>query len=162
MDIIKECVDNLLAKLPDLHLSSDDKIVIFEGDLYKEIPDAAGYCVSIKGNVLGPRGNLIKLEEHYTGYYKVHLRDTKSFVHRLVMLTFKPVEGCQDLAVNHKDLDKKNNHIDNLEWASYYENSEHYQRHSMRERITEEIKDKIMALPNGFSREDLDRVLADI
>jgi hypothetical protein len=162
MDLIKECVDNMLRKFPDLAISSDDRIIIFGGDLYKEIPDVPGYSVSLKGNVLGPRGNLIKLEEHYTGYYKVHLRDSKSFVHRLVMLTFNPIEGCSDLVVNHKDLDKKNNHIDNLEWASYYENSEHYQRHSMRSRITEEIKDKIMSLPSGFSRSDLDRVLSDI
>ena len=162
MDLVKECVDNILKKFPDLVLSSDDKIVLCGGDLYKEIPYMDGYFVSMRGNVLGPRGNLIKLEEHYTGYYKVHLRETKSFVHRLVMLTFKPIEGCQDLVVNHKDLDKKNNHIDNLEWASHYENSEHYQRHSMRARITEEIKDKIMGLPSGFSRADLDKVLTDI
>ena len=162
MDLIKECVDNIKSKFPDLSLSIGDKIVLFDGDLYKEIPDVSGYYVSVKGNVLGPRGNLIKLEEHYTGYYKVHLRDSKSFVHRLVMLTFKPIEGGRDLIVNHKDLDKKNNHIDNLEWATHYENSEHYQRHSMRSRITEEIKDKIMALPSGFSRRDLDRILSDI
>lgn len=162
MDLIKECVDNILEKFPDLSLSSDDRIMIFGGDLYKEIPYVSGYFVSMKGNVLGPRGNLIKLEEHYSGYYKVHLRETKSFVHRLVMLTFKPIDGCQDLVVNHKDLNKKNNNIENLEWASHYENSENYQRHSMRARITEEIKDKIMSLPSGFSREDLDRALYDI
>lgn len=162
MDLIKECVDNILRKFPDLSISSCDRIIIFDNDLYKEIPDVPGYCVSIKGNVLGPRGNLIKLDEHYTGYYKAHLRDTKSFVHRLVMLTFKPIEGCQYLVVNHKDLDKKNNYIDNLEWASYQENTEHYQRHSMRSRITEEIKDKIMSLPSGFSRKDLNDVLENI
>lgn len=162
MDLIKECIDNILGKFPDLDLTSEDRIVIFGNDLYKEISNFPGYYVSVKGNVLGPRGNLIKLEEHYSGYYKVHLRETKSFVHRLVMLTFRYKPGCEDLAVNHKDLDKKNNHIDNLEWASYMENSRHYQTFIWKEKLTEELKDKIMSLPHGFSRDDLDRVFSDI
>jgi hypothetical protein len=162
MDLIKKCVNNILNDFPDLSLSSKDKIIIFGDDLYKEISDSPGYYVSLKGKVLGPRGNLIKLEEHYTGYYKVHIRDSKCFVHRLVMLTFKPIEGCKDLSVNHKDLNKKNNNINNLEWSSYLENSRNYQTYSMKQKITEEIKDKIMLLPPGFTRSDLNRVLKDI
>lgn len=162
MDLIKECIDNILGKFPGLGLSEDDKILLFDNDLYKEILNVPGYYVSVKGSVLGPRGNLIKLEDHYTGYYKVHLRETKSFVHRLVMLTFKWKPGCEDLAVNHKDLDKKNNYIDNLEWASQIENSRSYQTFSWKEKLTDEIKDKIMSLPSGFSRDDLDIVLGDI
>jgi hypothetical protein len=162
MDLVKESVKKLLENCSDLNISEGDRIVIFGGDLYKEIYNCPGYYVSVEGKVLGPRGNLIKLEEHYTGYYKVHLRETKSFVHRLVMLTFRWKDGCEDLVVNHKDLDKKNNHIDNLEWASHMENSRHYQAFSFKEKITEEVKDKIMALPSGFTREDLDAIFRDI
>ena len=162
MDLIKECVDNILEKFPDLAISSDDKIIIFRNDLYKEITGHSGYYVSLSGNVLGPSGNLIKLDEHYTGYYKAHVRDKKCFVHRLVMLTFKYKDGCENLVVNHKDLDKRNNNIDNLEWASHLENSRHYQAFNFKEKITDEVKDKIMALPPGFTKNDLDSIFNDI
>jgi len=162
MNSIKESIKELMDNCSGLNITEDDRVIIFGGDLYKEVYNCPGYYISVDGNVLGPRGNLIKLEDHYTGYYKVHLRDTKSFVHRLVMLTFRWKEGCEDLVVNHKDLDKKNNHIDNLEWSSHMENSRHYQSFSFKEKITEEVKDKIMALPNGFTREDLDNILEGI
>ena len=162
MNFIKESIRELMKNCSDLNITEDDRVIIFGGDLYKEVYNCPGYYISIEGKVLGPRGNLIKLDEHYTGYYKVHIRDSKSFVHRLVMLTFRWKEGCEDLVVNHKDLNKKNNHIDNLEWTTYGENSRHYQINSIKRKITEEIKDKIMGLPNGFTRRDLDNILEGI
>lgn len=158
---IDKVISNLIVDL-ELEISSDDRIMIFRNNLYKEIPDYPGYYISTSGSVIGPNGNLLKLEDHYTGYYKVHLRDKKCFVHRLVMLTFKPIEGCESLVVNHKDLDKKNNDLNNLEWSTYFQNSEHYNIMSLKSRITEEIKDKIMNLPNGFSRDDLDKIFNNI
>lgn len=162
MVFTKESIKELMNTLSELGIQEGDKVILFGGDLYKEIPNYPGYYVSTKGKILGPSGNLIKLEEHYSGYYKVHLRGTKSFVHRLVMTTFMWKEGCEDLVVNHKDLDKKNNHLDNLEWASPMENSRHYQAFSFKEKITEEVKDKIMSLPKGFTREDLNNIFKNI
>lgn len=43
-------------------------------------------------------------------------------VHRIVMLTFNPVEGAEHLEVNHKDECKTNNRLDNLEWCTCAEN----------------------------------------
>ena len=60
------------------------------------------------------------------GYVKVQMRstDNKSHrysVHRLVLENFKPVQGMEKLQVNHKDGNKQNNEVSNLEWctASY-------------------------------------------
>lgn len=39
-------------------------------------------------------------------------------VHRLVLMAFNPVENMDKLEVNHKDENKKNNNLDNLEWCS--------------------------------------------
>ena len=46
-------------------------------------------------------------------------------IHRLVMLTFEYFTGCENLLVNHKDLNKLNNVITNLEWCTYSENLQH-------------------------------------
>lgn len=63
-----------------------------------------------------------------TGYEKVKIsingikRDYK--VHRLVAMAFIPkVEGKEH--INHKDGNKKNNNIENLEWCNRSENMRH-------------------------------------
>lgn len=38
------------------------------------------------------------------------------------MLTFSPCENSNELEVNHKDENKQNNHLDNLEWLSHADN----------------------------------------
>lgn len=48
----------------------------------------------------------------------------KSYVHRLVLETFKPNTENKPCA-NHIDGNKYNNHIDNLEWVTYQENCQH-------------------------------------
>lgn len=63
-----------------------------------------------------------------SGYAFVILRkDGKSYnrmIHRLVMNTFNPTSNCE-LEVNHIDGNKRNNHLDNLEWVTRSENLQH-------------------------------------
>ena len=63
------------------------------------------------------------------GYEKVRLvsedgRHTYS-VHRLILENFQPVEGMENLQVNHIDGDKTNNNLSNLEWCTSSENNKH-------------------------------------
>lgn len=60
------------------------------------------------------------------GYSNVELYKNKEkkqfYIHRLVMENFCPIENMDMLDVNHKDEDKSNNHISNLEWMTHKDN----------------------------------------
>lgn len=76
------------------------------------------------------KGQTIKPTVDSNGYLRSPIRDNsrKSIhvaIHRLIMLNFYPVENSQNLEVNHKDGNKKNNHILNLEWVTRSENLKH-------------------------------------
>lgn len=63
------------------------------------------------------------------GYARVYMtlpngKRKGSFVHRLLAMAFIPNHQNKP-CVNHKDGNKKNNSIDNLEWCTHKENSSH-------------------------------------
>ena len=57
-------------------------------------------------------------------YLSSHSKDKSFFVHRLVSLAFIP-NPYNLPQVNHKDENKSNNRVENLEWCSNYYNA-HY------------------------------------
>lgn len=58
------------------------------------------------------------------GYGMIKIRKKGYMVHRLVAETFLPNPDHKPV-VNHKDLNRKNNDVSNLEWVTYSENSYH-------------------------------------
>lgn len=72
------------------------------------------------------RNKFISQEVMNTGYIRVSLYKNKKiyhkFVHRLVAEAFIPNPGSLP-QVNHKDENKQNNCLDNLEWMSALENT---------------------------------------
>ena len=82
------------------------------------------YEVDEQGNIWSPyRGpRLLHPAPSPKGYLRIVLQTTegrKTFqVHRLVMMTFNPVEGMENLEVNHLDGNKANNSLENLEWCT--------------------------------------------
>ena len=57
-------------------------------------------------------------------------KSKKYKVHRLVLMTFSPVENMSELQVNHKDENKTNNRLENLEWVTCKENCNHGSRNA--------------------------------
>ena len=68
------------------------------------------------------KGKIMKLRRNVFGYVTVHLTKDKKqkgyFVHRLVMLAHSPQHEEDKTLINHKDENKANNNIDNLEWCT--------------------------------------------
>ena len=46
-------------------------------------------------------------------------------LHRLVMMAFNPIDNSENMQINHKDGNKKNNALSNLEWCTASENQIH-------------------------------------
>lgn len=88
------------------------------------------YYVNEKGDIFSEKTQKI-LSTHLDkdGYVKVRLicndgRHTFS-VHRIVLENFSPVDNMMNLQVNHKDGNKTNNNLSNLEWCTCQENIKH-------------------------------------
>lgn len=83
------------------------------------------YHINDKGLVLSKiNNNLLVPRTNPNGYLIVSLEKSQLSIHRLVALHFIPNPYGYD-QVNHKDGDKTNNQVDNLEWCSCSQNAQH-------------------------------------
>lgn len=88
--------------------------------------EACGYSIGRDGKI-SKKGKEIKSRLNTSGYLQVRLcllKEEWFLVHRLVAAKHLPkVDGLPH--VNHKDFDRLNNSIDNLEWCSHRGNMIH-------------------------------------
>ena len=127
---------------------------------WKIINNFPKYAVSNLGNVktlfwqnnvngkLYPREKILAPIKRKDGYLKVNLHNDEykgrgkgceCLVHRLVAEAF--ILNQRDFTeVNHKDGDKTNNCVDNLEWCSRQQNVLHSYKLGLRKSIQEYIK----------------------
>ena len=99
-------------------------------------------------------GKIIKPKKNKNGYLQLALNKNSArkmkYVHILIAETF--IENNKNFkTVNHKDGNKLNNHVDNLEWASYSENNRHSYRRLNRSKSTEGAKRKPVCIVDTFN-----------
>lgn len=136
--------------------------------MWKDIKGFEGlYKIDRCGNVLNVKKNvLLKPFNNGNGYLKVHLykerKDNKKYVHRLVAETYIP-NPDELKEVNHKDENKANNNVENLEWCSHTYNMNygtHNQRMSLsKSKAVLQLDINLNVINEFVSSREADRIL---
>lgn len=127
----------------------------------KDIPNyEKKYAIDQKGNVWSYKHQKYLKQTISNGYLGVSLVDSNNkikrcTVHRLVAITYLPNEENLP-CVNHKDENKLNNSVDNLEWCTSYYNV-HY-GHCI-EKIKKSRTKELMAKCHAASRKALSKAV---
>lgn len=86
------------------------------------------YEASSEGHIRNRRTNRVLIEfEGKDGYLRTQFDGKTRTVHRVIAEAFLPSDEGKEF-VNHKDGNKRNNNISNLEWCTREENIQHAYR----------------------------------
>ena len=90
--------------------------------------------VSTLGNIKDIHKKDIKPKMNSKGYFVIDTKYGIKSVHKIVLFTFRPIMDSDKLTVDHKNNNKRDNRLENLEWVT----SEVNQR-----RATDQFIDKV-------------------
>ena len=113
-----------------------------DNEVWKDVKGYEGkYAVSNMGRVKSLynerhkifREKILRPGNHGNEYLYVNLyrngEQKKYWVHRLVLMTFNPIDGMENLEVNHINEFKDDNRLENLEWCDRSYNNTYNGRH---------------------------------
>lgn len=144
--------------------------VVFADEHFKPHPKYPRYLVSTYGRVYDTKLKRMKIprmrKNSYVSYQTciAPKHFSNLFAHRLVMETFDPISNSDEMVVNHKDLNKWNNKIDNLEWVTQRENILHAfdngampsgEEAAKAKHTNEEVNKVCTLLEKGFNYKDI-------
>ena len=120
--------------------------------MWKIIPVDNNYEASEDGEIREIKNKKIVSQwKDKDGYFLATLSNRLYRVHRLIALTF--ISNPEQLpVVNHKNFDKSDNHISNLEWVSYSENAKHSYTGNHRDASVKEWAKKVQPLAAKVSK----------
>lgn len=108
-----------------------DNIRDFPGEQWKPLRINNKYLVSNYGRVKSLckyKSIILKPFENKKGYLIVKINNKNYFIHRLVAQEFIPNDNIILDTIHHKDTNKKNNYVNNLQWMSRSDNSKEAQQ----------------------------------
>lgn len=153
-------------KLPPIYQVSNLGRVRSIDRIEKRVNQFGEYECKVKGKVLRP---CINRDGYEMIRFQSEGKKVVRTVHRLVAKSFIPnPEGKP--CVNHKDLNKRNNVVSNLEWCTYKENLEHasengvlYSKRGEESNLTkyteEQVRQVYALCKQGFSQSKAGRII---
>jgi hypothetical protein len=94
-----------------------------QSEVWKKHPTYGRYEASSLGRIRNSStGRILKPSLNQSGYFQTQFYDKKVRVHRVVAESFY---GLSDLHVNHKNLNRQDNRVENLEFCTHGENIRH-------------------------------------
>lgn len=137
--------DNFREKLS---MNIIDKMDKYQYRKIRELPDHIIFSdgniwnnARVQGGMRFLTFSLSKKEILAKPYYRLCSTEKHYFVHKLVCMSFHPIEGKEkyedykDLQVNHKDGNTLNNEAGNLEWMTKSENMKHAYENGLNKKV---------------------------
>ncbi len=118
LSVKQAVVDNIILMRNFYHKIQFD----LPNEIWKSVKTTEDYKVSNYGRVKSTMNGILK--QYNETYRRVHIRGKTYQVHILVATIFIPNPDKLPI-VNHKDSDKYNNRLDNLEWITHLGNIKH-------------------------------------
>jgi hypothetical protein len=83
------------------------------------------YLITKDGKVYSKKTHKFLKHKITNGYYVITANKKKYYIHRLVAFAFINKNSTEQIQVNHKNMNKLDNNVDNLEWVTSSENTIH-------------------------------------
>jgi len=108
------------------NLNSHSKEKCEEPEDSIELDSIKSYCITRDGKVYSKKSSKFLIPHlRPDGYLCVELNKKRHKIHRLVALAFLPEPPKEKIFVNHKNLNRSDNRVENLEWVTPSENTKH-------------------------------------
>lgn len=96
--------------------------------MIKILNDFPNYSINLNGEIINLKTNYKVKKRIKKGYYVVSLKNKDNkyktlLLHRLLMITFNPIDNYQKLTIDHLNCNKLDNSIKNLQWVTSKENT---------------------------------------
>ena len=114
----------------------------FNGIKFYPIKNFDNYYISKCGKVFSKKTDKILKESGKEYRYVILVSESKRFtkkIHRLVAETFIKNDCIEKNVVNHKDGNKLNNNVENLEWCTRSENDFHFRNSEVFKEKTKKV-----------------------
>ena len=165
LEVLQEAAKVILFELG----KAEEKISALEkfstedlpGEIWRDVEGYKGkYQVSNKGRLKSFHDNNVKILNYSfdkTGYTRITLtlKEVRKYfaLHRLIATAFIPNPENKPF-VNHIDGNKRNNCLENLEWVTPKENSQHAYKHGLIKKGCENPCSKLTAEQVKFIRQN--------